>query len=85
MIKQQEQFPFTECKFGLGPMLSMIVFSPEEGAVITQLLQRRMLQFRKIKQLVEVHGVRKQGGWAWHPGCLTSELLFLICMLDGLS
>lgn len=58
----------------LGAVLHIILFGPEVGAVITHHLQRRMLRFGKIKQLVEGHAAGRQGGWAWDPGCLTPQL-----------
>lgn len=75
--KHQELLPFTKWNCTLGTALSMISFSPEESAIITQLC-RRMLQLIKIKQLVEVHAGRKQRAWDWHPGCLTAVVIITL-------
>lgn len=62
--QQQQQPPFTERESCAGTMLSMILVSPEVGAIIVRLLQRRTVRLRKIKPLVEGHAAREQGGWA---------------------
>lgn len=48
--EQQEHSHLLNVNSGLGTMLNMILFSPEGGAIITQLLQKRMLWLRKTKQ-----------------------------------
>lgn len=48
--EQQEHSHLLNVNSGLRTMLNMILFSPEGSAIITQLLQKRMLWLRKTKQ-----------------------------------